>query len=152
MRSLWELRLLSGFFPESLHVPDLFRNSKRSITGLSDDEEFKRDVDTIVTDEAIRSLKEQLDDSTFKSSARILILVLLALSRRMSSVQLRTLTGLGKGSLENHLNKLEGFGFVRISNAKSIGARGSPMRMVEITEKGLDACRALVRSISSLTL
>ena len=74
------------------------------------------------------------------------------MARRMSSVELRTLTGLGKGSLENHLNKLESFGYVKISNEKSIGARGSPRRMVEITEKGLDACRALVKSISSLAL
>jgi len=119
---------------------------------LSDDDEIKRDFEKTVTDEAIRSLNEQLNESTFKSSSRILILVLLAQARRMSSVELRTLTGLGKGSLENHLNKLEGFGFVRISNAKSIGARGSPRQMVEITEKGLDACRALVKSISSLAL
>ena len=119
---------------------------------MSDDDEPKRDFDTIVTDEAVRSLKKQLDDSTFKSSSRILILVLLALARRMSSVQLRTLTGLGKGSLENHLNKLESFGYVRLSYRKSMGARGVPRQTVEITDKGLDACRALVKSVSSLTL
>lgn len=118
---------------------------------MSDDEQSKHDFDVIVTDEAIRSLREQLDDSTFKSSARILILVLLALARKMSSVQLRTLTGLGKGSLENHLNNLESFGYVKLSYAKSIGARGVPRQTVEITEKGLDACRALVKSVSRLT-
>ncbi|MDG7002178.1 MAG: transcriptional regulator [Nitrososphaerota archaeon] len=116
------------------------------------DDDIKRDFDKIVSDETIRSLNEQLSDSTFKSSARILILVLLALSRRMSSVDLRMLTGLGKGSLENHLNKLESLGYVTISNAKSIGARGVPRQMVEITEKGLGACRALVKNISSLAL
>jgi DNA-binding MarR family transcriptional regulator len=121
---------------------------------LSDHDEInKRDFDKkIVTDETIKSLNEQLSDSALKSSTRILILVLLAQARRMSSVELRTLAGLGKGSLENHLNKLEGFGYVKISNAKSIGARGSPMQMVEITDKGLDACRELVKSISSLAL
>ena len=116
------------------------------------DDETGRDFDNIVMDEAVRSLREQLDDSTFKSSARILILVLLALARRMSSVQLRTLTGLGKGSLENHLNKLESFGYVRLSYAKSMGARGVPRQTVEITEEGLGACRALIKSVSSLTL
>ncbi|MCL4519150.1 MAG: transcriptional regulator [Thaumarchaeota archaeon] len=116
------------------------------------DDEIKRDFDKIITDENIRSLNEQLSDSTFKSSARIMILVLLALSRRMSSVELRTLTGLGKGSLENHLNKLESLGYVTISIAKSIGARGVPRQMVEITEKGLDACHALVKNMSSLAL
>ena len=130
-------------------VQEPFQNSRRSLPGLSDDEITR---DKIVTDEAIRSLNEQLSDTTFKSSTRILILVLLAMARKMSSVELRTLTGLGKGSLENHLNKLESFGFVKVSNAKSIGARGSPMQMVEITPKGLDACRSLVKSISSLAL
>jgi DNA-binding PadR family transcriptional regulator len=118
---------------------------------LSDDE-IKRDFDEIVRDKTIRSLNEQLNDSTFKSSTRILILVLLALARKMSSVELRTFTGLGKGSLENHLNKLESLGYVVISNEKSLGARGVPRQTVEITHKGLDACRALVKSISSLTL
>ncbi len=135
-----------------MRVPDQFRSSRRSVLGLSDDDEIKRDFSKIVTDETIRSLNEQLSDSTFKSSTRILILVFLAMARRMSSVELRTLTGLGKGSLENHLNKLEGFGYVTINNAKSIGARGPPMQMVEITKKGLDACRALVKSVSSLAL
>ncbi len=136
-----------------MRVPDPFRSSRRSVLGLSDDDdEIKRDFSKIVTDETIRSLNEQLSDATFKSSTRILILVFLAMARRMSSVELRTLTGLGKGSLENHLNKLEGFGYVTISNAKSIGARGPPMQMVEITKKGLDACRALVKSVSGLAL
>jgi DNA-binding PadR family transcriptional regulator len=118
---------------------------------LSDDGEPRHDPDTIVADEAIRSLKEQFDGSSFRSSARILILVLLALARRMSSVQIRTLTGLGKGSLENHLNNLESSGYVKLSYAKSFGARGVPRQTVEITDKGLEACRALVKSVSSLT-
>ena len=150
-RYFGEQRSSHGSFPASMREPDLFQNSKRSALGLSEnDNEIKRDFDQIVADEAIRSLNQQLNDSPFKSSTRILILVLLTLSRRMSSVELRTLTGLGKGSLENHLNKLESFGYVRISNAKSIGARGVPRQMVEISEKGLSACRALVKSMSSL--
>jgi len=132
-------------------VQDPFQNSRRSLLDLSDDA-IKRDFDRIVTDETIRSLNEQLSDSTFKSSTRILILVLLAMTRRMSSVELRTLTGLGKGSLENHLNKLESFGYVTITNEKSMGARGVPRQMVGISDKGLVACRALVKSISSLAL
>lgn len=116
------------------------------------EDQIKRNFEKILTDETIRSLNEKLSDSPFKSSARILILVLLALSRKMSSVELRALTGLGKGSLENHLNRLESFGYVKVSNSKSIGARGVPRQMVEITEKGLDACRTLVKIISSLAL
>jgi DNA-binding MarR family transcriptional regulator len=144
---IWGQQLPYGFSPEPLHAPDQFRNLWRSAPGLNDDEQSKRDV----PDEAIRSLRDQLDDSTFKSSVRILILVLLALTRSMSSVKLRMLTGLGKGSLENHLDKLESFGYVKLSYAKSIGARGPPRQTVEITEKGLDACRAFVKSLSSLS-
>lgn len=120
---------------------------------MSDEEINKREFGkNINTDETIKLLNEQLSDSTFKSSTRILLLVLLAQARKMSSVELRALTGLGKGSLENHLNKLESFGYVKISNAKSIGARGVPRQLVEITEKGLDTCRALVKNISSLAI
>jgi DNA-binding PadR family transcriptional regulator len=118
---------------------------------LSDDN-IKQDSHDILMDETIHSLNEQLSDATFKSSTRILILVMLALNRKISSVELRTLTGLGKGSLENHLNKLESYGYVVVSNTKSIGARGNPRQIVEITDKGIDACRSLVKSISSLDL
>jgi len=128
-----------------------FLNSRRSSLDLSEDK-TKRDFESILTDETIRSLNEKLSDSTFKSSARILILALLAFTRKMSSVELRTLTGLGKGSLENHLSKLESYGYVTISNAKSIGSRGAPRQIVEITKKGIDECRALVESIGSLNL
>lgn len=74
------------------------------------------------------------------------------MSRRLTSVQLRALTGLGKGSLENHLNRLESFGYVRLSYAKSLGARGIPRQTVEITEVGLERCRELVRSMKSLNV
>ncbi|MDG7016010.1 MAG: transcriptional regulator [Nitrososphaerota archaeon] len=119
---------------------------------MSEGDDSRKAVDRIATDQAVQALNEQLAGPTFKSSTRIMILVLLALARRMSAVQLRTLTGLGKGSLENHLNKLESFGYVRVSRAKSLGARGPPRQTVEITEKGVEACRALVRSVSRLGL
>lgn len=119
---------------------------------MSEEEKTKTESNKTISDDAVRSLNEQLNDSTFKSSTRIMILVLLTLARRMSAVQLRTLTGLGKGSLENHLNKLEGSGYVRLTYEKSLGARGVPRQMVEVTEKGVDACRAIVKSISSLAL
>jgi DNA-binding MarR family transcriptional regulator len=133
-----------------MRAPDPFQNS-RSVPGLSDNGQIKRDSDRkLLTDETVRSLNEQLSESALKSSTRILILVLLAQARRMSSVELRILTGLGKGSLENHLNKLESFGYVRLSNSKSIGARGLPRQIVEITDKGLESCRGIVKSISNL--
>jgi DNA-binding MarR family transcriptional regulator len=119
---------------------------------LSEEDETKGAFDKIVADETVRSLSEQLNGSTLKSSTRIMILVLLTLARKMSAVQLRTLTGLGKGSLENHLNRLESSGYVRLSYEKSLGARGVSRQMVDVTEKGIDTCRALVKSMSSLAL
>lgn len=134
-----------------MRVLDPSQNLRRSLLDLSEDK-IKGGFDGPLKDEVIRSLNENLSGVSFKSSARILILVLLALNRKMSSVDLRTFIGVGKGSLENHLNKLESFGFVTISFTKPIGVRGVPRQMVEITGKGIDACRALVKSISSLDL
>ncbi len=95
----------------------------------------------------IKSLNDRLSGVGLKSSTRILILILLAMNRRMSAVELRALLGLGKGSLENHLAKLEDAGYVRTRNAPSFqGWRQS----VEITEAGLEGCRELLRSIKAL--
>jgi DNA-binding transcriptional ArsR family regulator len=57
--------------------------------------------------EALKDLGEQFSDPALKSSTRVLILISLALNRRMSVVRLLSLTGTGKGSLSNHLEKLE---------------------------------------------
>lgn len=95
----------------------------------------------------IQSLNDRLSEAGLKSSTRILILILLAMNRKMSAVELRALLGLGKGSLENHLAKLEAAGYVRTRNAPSFrGWRQS----VEITEAGLKDCRELLRSIKAL--
>jgi DNA-binding MarR family transcriptional regulator len=102
-----------------------------------------------LADETIRSLSEQLGDPGLKSSTRVLILILLTMNRKMNSVELRALTGTGKGSLENHLEKLEVAGYVRMRNVKSFGGL---RQTVEITEKGLQSCRTLLRRIQSLDL
>ncbi len=95
----------------------------------------------------IKSLNDRLSGTGLKSSTRVLILILLAMNRRMSAVELRALLGLGKGSLENHLTKLEAAGYVRIRNAPSF--RGLRLS-VEITQTGLESCRALLQSIRDL--
>jgi DNA-binding MarR family transcriptional regulator len=111
------------------------------------DEADMREDSGLIAGETIRSLNEQLGDPSLKSSTRILILILLTMNKKMSSVELRALTGLGKGSLENHLEKLEAAGFVRMRNVKSFGGIH---QTVEITEKGLESCRTLLRRIQSL--
>ena len=62
---------------------------------------------------SIQSLNEQLNKATLKSSSRLLILILLAMHKRSTASELRALTGLARGSLENHLEKLEAAGYVK---------------------------------------
>jgi DNA-binding MarR family transcriptional regulator len=59
-----------------------------------------------------------LSDSCFKSSDRRLIVILLVMNKSLRAVELRAFTVLGKGSLENHLAKLEHGGLVRDSESE----------------------------------
>ena len=100
--------------------------------------------------EVIGSLNQQLSDHpSLKSSTRILILILLTMNKKMSSSELRTLMGLGKGSLENHLEKLEAAGQVTIRKSKSFSGNGMS-QTVEVTEKGLRDCKVLLEKIRGL--
>lgn len=99
--------------------------------------------------DAIKALNEQLSDPSLKSSTRILILILLAMNKKLSASQLRSLVGLGKGSLENHLSKLESAGLIRVRSVRSWGGNH---QIVEITDKGLEDCKSLLKNIHSLGL
>jgi DNA-binding MarR family transcriptional regulator len=99
--------------------------------------------------EAIKALNEQLGDPGLKSSTRILILILLAMNKTLTSVELRSFVGLGKGSLENHLAKMEASGLIRV---RSVRSWGGVHQVVEITEKGLGDCRSLLKKIHSLNV
>jgi DNA-binding MarR family transcriptional regulator len=99
--------------------------------------------------EAVKALNRQLGDPSLKSSTRILILILLTMNRRMSASELRLMTGCGKGSLANHLKKLETAGYVRVRTNKSFGGSGK-RQVVEVTENGLQECRALLLKIRRL--
>jgi DNA-binding MarR family transcriptional regulator len=97
--------------------------------------------------DAIKALNEQLGEPSFKSSTRILLLILLAMNKKLSASELRSLVGLGKGSLENHLAKMEASGLIRV---RSVRSWGGVHQVVEITDKGLEDCRSLLRKIHSL--
>ncbi len=99
--------------------------------------------------EAIKALNEQLGETSFKSSTRILILILLAMNKKLTSVELRSFVGLGKGSLENHLAKMEASGLIRV---RSVRSWGGVHQVVEITEKGLEDCKSLLSKIHSLNI
>jgi DNA-binding transcriptional ArsR family regulator len=96
--------------------------------------------------DAIKSLNELLSDPGLKSSTRILILILLAMNKKLSASELRSLVGLGKGSLENHLEKLGASGLIRV---RSVRSWGGIHQVVEITEKGLEVCKSLLKKIHS---
>ena len=98
---------------------------------------------------SFQSLTDQLSTGSLKSSNRILILILLAMNKKPTATELRALTGLGKGSLENHLGKPESEGYVKMKNAKSFGGW---RQVVEITEKGLKGCRTLLEAIRGVQL
>jgi len=98
------------------------------------------------TREALKDLGEQFSDPALKSSTRVLILISLALNTRMSVVRLLTLTRTGKGSLSNHLEKLEASGYVTSKTSRTFGGYRTN---VEITEKGLEAYDNLLKALSS---
>ena len=71
------------------------------------------------------------------------------MNKKSTATELRALTGLGKGSLENHLEKLESAGFVKTKNIKSFSGW---RQTVEITQEGLEGCRELLRTIRNLNV
>jgi DNA-binding MarR family transcriptional regulator len=96
--------------------------------------------------EALKDLGERFSDPALKSSTRILILISLALNRKMSVVRILSLTGTEKGSISNHLKKLEVSGYVTTKTSKTFGGYRTT---VEITEKGLATCIELLNALSS---
>ena len=97
--------------------------------------------------ESFQSLNEQLSSASLKSSSRLLILILLAMNKKSTASELGALMGSTRGSLQNHLRKLESVGYVRTKKVKSFGGW---KQTVEITQEGIDACRELLRTIQDL--
>ena len=93
---------------------------------------------------ALKSLGEQLSDPALRSSVRILILVSLAINGKLGFLDLLQLTGMGKGSLSNHIEKLEAAGYVA---TKRTLVWGGHRVVVEITGKGLGAYDAYVNAM-----
>jgi DNA-binding MarR family transcriptional regulator len=94
---------------------------------------------------ALNALRGQLTDPSLKSSTRGLILVSLALNRKMIFIDLLTLTGIGKGSLSHHLERLESSGYITVRTKATFSGDRS---IIEITEKGLVAYNTLVKIMS----
>lgn len=93
---------------------------------------------------SLKTLADRLSDPALKSSARVVILISLSINKKLSFVELLELTGLGKGSLENHLDRLSDSQYIRTSNIKTFGGL---RELVEITSKGEEVCRSLMTEL-----
>lgn len=96
---------------------------------------------------AIRALGELSSDAALGSTIRLLILVSLAINGRLSFVDLMRLTGVGKGSLSNHLDRLREGGYV---TTKRTLVWGGHRVVAELTEKGLATYGDYVSAIKEL--
>lgn len=98
----------------------------------------------------LETLGRQLNEPVMKSTARLIIIISLAINRKLSFTDLLTITSLGKGSLSNHLEKLQKSGLIKI---KTVFKHNGPRVSIEITEKGLDPYRnysVLLRELTGL--
>lgn len=86
-------------------------------------------------------------DQCLKSSARIPIPFSLALNSKLGFVELLNLTGIGKGSLSNHLEKLKASGYI---GTRSTMTFGGPRIVAEITQKGLELYKTLAMTVGEL--
>jgi DNA-binding PadR family transcriptional regulator len=69
------------------------------------------------------------------------------MNKKLSASDLRSFVGLGKGSLENHLSKLKSSEFV---NVRFVRSWGGIHQVVEITDKGLEECKTLLKKIHDI--
>ncbi len=86
----------------------------------------------------LEKLSMLLNEPVMKSTARLSILITLALNRKLTFTELLTITSIGKGSLSNHIEKLESNGLV---NVRTILRSSGPRVIIEISEKGVAAYR-----------
>jgi DNA-binding HxlR family transcriptional regulator len=106
---------------------------KLKATGDHSGEGGTEDINTL-----LERLGNQLSEPVMKSSARLIILISLAINRKLSFSDLMAITSLGKGSLSNHLDKLHENGLIGI---KTVFRVNGPRISIEITEKGMEAFR-----------
>ncbi len=97
--------------------------------------------------EALRAFARHLNDPCLKSTARILIIVSLGINRKLGFLDILQLTGLGKGSVSNHLEKLEDAGYIR---TKRILTFNGHRVVAEITEKGMEVYNSYLETMDSL--
>lgn len=97
--------------------------------------------------EVFQEFSKYLEDPCLRSTARILILISLGLNGKLGFTDLLRLTGLGKGSLSNHIEKLEDSGYVRVSRRLTFSGWRV---LVEITEDGLKVYNSYLKTLELL--
>ena len=81
----------------------------------------------------LRQISVELSNTPLTSSSRLIIIMSLAIDKRMTLSDLMKVTGCGKGSIENHISKLEEGGFVR---TEKVSFFKSPRVYAQLTDKG----------------
>ena len=81
----------------------------------------------------LRQISVELSNTPLTSSSRLIIIMSLAIDRRMKLSDLMKVTGCGKGSIENHISKLEEGGFI---STEKVSFFKSPRVYAELTDKG----------------
>jgi DNA-binding transcriptional ArsR family regulator len=90
--------------------------------------------DPQTVNELIEILSIQLNEPVMKSTARLMIIISLALNKKLTFTDLLEITSLGKGSLSNHLDKLKEGGLI---NIKTVFSGMGPRVLIEITREGM---------------
>ncbi|WMT50577.1 MAG: transcriptional regulator [Ferroplasma sp.] len=81
----------------------------------------------------LKQISVELSNTPLTSSSRLIIVMSLAIGRRMKLSDLMKVTGCGKGSIENHILKLEEGGFIK---TEKVSFFKSPRVYAELTDKG----------------
>lgn len=111
-------------------------------------DEYMENSSTESLNSLLETLGKQLNEPVMKSTARLIIIISLAINRKLSFSDLLTITALGKGSLSNHLEKLQRNGLIRI---RTVLRKNGPRISVEITETGMEAYRNYSTLLKQLT-
>jgi len=115
---------------------------------LSDKSDHVEDTAHESLNYLLESLGKQLNEPVMKSTARLIIVISLAINRKLSFSDLLTITALGKGSLSNHLEKLQKNDLIKI---RTVFRKNGPRISIEITETGMEAYRNYSSLLRKLT-
>ncbi len=85
--------------------------------------------------DSLTDLGKELNEPSMKSVPRVIILIALAINKKMNFRELQLVASCGKGSLSNHLEKMSGDGLISI---RSVLRKNGPGISVSITEKGIE--------------